>query len=208
MTDSTSGVIIRRSLLKVDERESGELFEELLWNDVACFFPMNINILLLGFFLKGVEMETTFSLFKNCLAEIKSSFVLNIAFPGRRKQCWRRISRVSLEAEAVSIEQIAVLVFFGEKKCNFKSVSRFAVIEFERYWCDVFLVEYGWLIKISWKISSFCYRRVWWRNSSCLRQKSLRRCWRHRNRKCWQFICASRRFYKLLHWQNHSGAFQ
>ena len=29
VTDSTSGVIIRRSLLKVDERESAELFEEL-----------------------------------------------------------------------------------------------------------------------------------------------------------------------------------
>ncbi len=35
------------------------------------------------------------------------------------------------EAEAVSIEQIAVLVVFGEKKCNFKSMSRFAVVEFE-----------------------------------------------------------------------------
>jgi hypothetical protein len=29
VADSTSGVIIRRSLLKVDERESGELYEEL-----------------------------------------------------------------------------------------------------------------------------------------------------------------------------------
>jgi hypothetical protein len=36
-----------------------------------------------------------------------------------------------LEAEVVSIEQIAVLVVFGEKKCNFKSMSRFAVVEFE-----------------------------------------------------------------------------
>jgi len=31
----------------------------------------------------------------------------------------------------VSIEQIAVLVVFGEKKCNFKSMSHFAVVEFE-----------------------------------------------------------------------------
>jgi hypothetical protein len=31
----------------------------------------------------------------------------------------------------VSIEQIAVLVVFGEKKCNFKSMLRFAVVEFE-----------------------------------------------------------------------------
>ncbi len=94
VTDSTSRVIIPRSLLKVDECESGELFEELFWNDVAYFFPMNVNILLLGFFLKGVEMEMTFSLFKNCLAEIKSSFVLNVAFPGQRKHCWRWISRI------------------------------------------------------------------------------------------------------------------
>ena len=35
------------------------------------------------------------------------------------------------EAEVVSIEQIAVLVVFGEKKCSFKSMSRFAVVEFE-----------------------------------------------------------------------------
>ena len=54
----------------------------------------------------------------------------------------------------------------------------------------------------------FCYRRVWWQNSSCLRRKISKRCWRHRNRKCWRFICALRRFYKLLHWRDHSGAFQ
>ncbi len=35
------------------------------------------------------------------------------------------------EAEVVSIEQIAVLVVLGGKKCSFKSVSRFAVVEFE-----------------------------------------------------------------------------
>jgi hypothetical protein len=35
------------------------------------------------------------------------------------------------EAEAVSIEQIAVLVVFRGKKCSFKSMSRFAVVEFE-----------------------------------------------------------------------------
>ena len=34
------GNFFLRSLLKVDERESGELFEELFWNDVAYFFPM------------------------------------------------------------------------------------------------------------------------------------------------------------------------
>ncbi len=85
---------------KVDERESGELFEELFWNDVAYFFMMNINILLLGPFERRRNGNDIFSL-QNCLAEMESSFVLNVAFSGRRKQCWRRISRVSLEAEAV-----------------------------------------------------------------------------------------------------------
>jgi len=37
--------------------------------------------------LKGVEMETTFSIFET-VAEVKFSFVLNVAFPGRRKHCW------------------------------------------------------------------------------------------------------------------------
>ena len=35
-----AGHFFSRSLLKVDERESGELFGELFWNDVAYFFPM------------------------------------------------------------------------------------------------------------------------------------------------------------------------
>ncbi len=36
-----------------------------------------------------------------------------------------------LEAEVVSIEQIAVLVVFIEKKCSFKLMLRFAVVGFE-----------------------------------------------------------------------------
>ncbi len=47
MTHSTGGAK-KWILLEVDERESGELFEEIFCNDVAYFFQMNINILLLG----------------------------------------------------------------------------------------------------------------------------------------------------------------
>ncbi len=42
----------------------------------------------------------------------------------------------------MSIEQIAVLVVLEKKKCNFKSMSRFAVVEFEDIGVT-FLVDYG-----------------------------------------------------------------
>ncbi len=150
-------------------------------------------------------METTFSIFKNLLpkSNLPSFSTLLFQDGGNIVGVFQNFL---FKAEAVSIEQIAVLVGFRRKKCKFKSMSCFAVVEFEDMWR--FLVEYGWIMKTSWKISSSCYRRVWWRNSSCLQRKISRHCWRHRNRKCWRFICALWRFYKLLHWRNHSGAFQ
>ena len=74
-------------------------------------------------------MDTTFSIFET-VAEVKFSFVLISDFSGTEVMNFFR-NFLLLEAEVVSIEQIAVLVVFGEKKCNFKSVSRFAVVEFE-----------------------------------------------------------------------------
>jgi len=151
-------------------------------------------------------METTFSIFET-VAEVKFSFVLNVDFSGTEVMSFPEFS-FFFEADAcVNWTDRSLSSFSEKKKCNFKSMSRFAVVEFEEI-DATFLVEYGWIIKTSWKISSFCYRGVWWRNSSCLRRKISKRCWRHRNRKCWRFICASRRFYKLLHWRDHSGAFQ
>ena len=73
-------------------------------------------------------METTFSIFET-VAEVKFSFVLNVDSSGTEVMSFPEFSL--LEAEVVSIEQIAVLVVLGEKKCSFKSMSRFAVVEFE-----------------------------------------------------------------------------
>ena len=75
-------------------------------------------------------METTFSIFGTVDEIDELSFVLNIDFSGTEVMSFPEFSffpRLTL----VSIEQIAVLVVFGEKKCNFKSMSRFAVVEFE-----------------------------------------------------------------------------
>ena len=74
-------------------------------------------------------METTFSIFET-VAEVKFSFVLNVDFSGTEVMSFPEFSffpRLTL----VSIEQIAVLVVFRRKKCNFKSMSHFAVVEFE-----------------------------------------------------------------------------
>ena len=75
-------------------------------------------------------METTFSIFET-VAEVKFSFVLNVGFSGTEVTLLE-FSGVFFEAEVVSIEQIAVLVVFREKKCRFKSVLRFAVVELKK----------------------------------------------------------------------------
>jgi len=72
-------------------------------------------------------METTFSIFET-VAEVKFSFVLNSNFSGTEVMNFSGIFFFS-KLTLVSIEQIAVV--FGEKKCNFKSMLRFAVVEFE-----------------------------------------------------------------------------
>ncbi len=105
--------------------------------------------------LKGVEMETTFALFK-MFAAIKFSFVLNVAFPGRRKHCCRRFS--SKLKPYVNWTDCSFSIF--EKK----NVTRIDVAlgshRVWRYWCDVFLVESGWLIKISRTIFFFFFFAV------------------------------------------------
>ncbi len=74
-------------------------------------------------------MDTTFSIFET-VAEVKFSFVLKVDSSGTEVMSFPESSL--LEAEVVSIEQIAVLVVFGRKKiCSFKSMLRFAVVEFE-----------------------------------------------------------------------------
>ncbi len=93
---------------------------------------MNINILLLGFFFEGRRNgNDIFSLQKlSCRNQIFLRF----------QRCFSRTEETLLkmnfqnflfEAEAVSIEQIAVLVFLEKEKCRFKLMSRFAVVEFE-----------------------------------------------------------------------------
>ena len=75
-------------------------------------------------------METTFSIF-GAVDEIdKLSFVLDTGFSGTEVMNFFGVLLLP-EAEVVSTEQIAVLVVFGEKKCSFKSMSRFVVVEFE-----------------------------------------------------------------------------
>ena len=59
-------------------------------------------------------METTFSIFET-VAEVKFSFVLNVDFSGTEVMSFPEFSFFS-ELTLVSIEQIAVLVVFGEKK--------------------------------------------------------------------------------------------
>ena len=74
-------------------------------------------------------MEATFSVFET-VAEVKFSSFLNVDSSGMEVMSFPEFSSFS-KLTLVSIEQIAVLVVFGEKKCDFKSVSRFAVVEFE-----------------------------------------------------------------------------
>ena len=85
-------------------------------------------------------METTFSIFET-VAEVKFSFVPNSDFSGTEVMSFPEFSFFS-KLTLVSIEQIAVLVVFRRKKCSFKSMSRFAVVEFEEI-DATFLVEYG-----------------------------------------------------------------
>jgi hypothetical protein len=74
-------------------------------------------------------MDTTFSIFET-VAEVKFSFVLDSDFSGTEVMSFPEFSFFP-KLTLVSIEQIAVLVVFGEKKCSFKSMLRFAVVEFE-----------------------------------------------------------------------------
>ena len=74
-------------------------------------------------------METTFSIFE-IVDEDEFSFVLSVDSSGMEVMSFPEFSFFS-KLTLVSIEQIAVLVVFGEKKCNFKSMLRFAVVEFE-----------------------------------------------------------------------------
>jgi len=73
-------------------------------------------------------MDTTFSIFET-VAEVKFSFVLISDFSGTEVMNFSGIFFFS-KLTLVSIEQIAVLVVFGEK-CSLKSMLRFAVVEFE-----------------------------------------------------------------------------
>ena len=76
-------------------------------------------------------METTFSIF-GAVDEIDElSFVLNTGFSGTEVMNFFPEFSFFPKLTLVSIERIAVLVVFGEKKCSFKSMSRFAVVEFE-----------------------------------------------------------------------------
>jgi len=75
-------------------------------------------------------METTFSIFET-VAEVKFSFVLNVDFSGTEVMSFPEFS-FFFEADAcVNWTDRSLSSFFGEKKCNFKSMSRFAVVEFE-----------------------------------------------------------------------------
>ena len=76
-------------------------------------------------------METTFSILET-VAEVKFSFVLNVDFSGTEVMSFPEFSLSFSKLTLVSIEQIAVLVVFGEKKnVTSKSMLRFAVVEFE-----------------------------------------------------------------------------
>ena len=81
VADSTSGVIVRRSLLKVDERESGELFGELFWNDVAYFFPM-INFCNLS--IERRRNGNDIFCLRNCWRSRVYPLASTLTYPGRR----------------------------------------------------------------------------------------------------------------------------
>ena len=124
-----AGQFFLRSLLKVDERWSGELFEELFWNDVAYFFPMNINFCNLSverrrngndiFYLQKLLPKSNFPSFSTLLFRDGGNIV----------GVFRNF--LLFEADACVNWTDRSLSSFSEKKCNFKSMSRFAVVEFE-----------------------------------------------------------------------------
>ena len=74
-------------------------------------------------------METTFSIFET-VAEVKFSFFLNVDFSGTEVMSFPEFS-FFFEADACVNWTDRSLSSFSEKKCNFKSMSRFAVVEFE-----------------------------------------------------------------------------
>ena len=74
-------------------------------------------------------METTFSIFET-VAEVKFSFVLNSDFSGTEVMSFPEFSFFFAD-DACGNRTDRSLSSFPEKKCNFRSVSRFAVVEFE-----------------------------------------------------------------------------
>ena len=74
-------------------------------------------------------MDTTFSIFET-VAEVKFSFVLNSDFSGTEVMSFPEFSFFFVDDACVNRTDRSLSSFRG-KKCNFKSMSRFAVVEFE-----------------------------------------------------------------------------
>ena len=118
--------IFLRSLPKVDEREIGELFGELFWNDVAYFFPMiNFCNLIVERRRNGNDI---FYLRNCCRSQIFLRSHLRL-FRDGGNEFFRNF--LLLEADACVNWTDRSLSSFRRKKCNFKSMLRFAVVEFE-----------------------------------------------------------------------------
>ena len=119
--------IFRRVFLKVDERESGELFGELFWNDVAYFF------LMINFCNLSVERRRNgndiFYLRNCCRTQIFLRFQLRL-FRDGGNEFFPEFSFFSVDDACVDRTDRS-LSSFRREKCNFKSMSRFAVVEFE-----------------------------------------------------------------------------
>ena len=75
-------------------------------------------------------METTFSIFET-VAEVKFSFVLNVGFSGTEVMSFSGIFLLSKADACVNWTDRSLSSFSEKKKCNFESMSRFAVVEFE-----------------------------------------------------------------------------
>ncbi len=117
--------------LKVDERESGELFEELFWNDVAYFFPMNINFCNLIFFERSRNGNDIF-LSSKLLPKSKYPSFSTLLFRDGGNIVgffWNFLFFRSWSC--VNWTDRSLSSFSEKKKCGFKSMLRFAVVEFE-----------------------------------------------------------------------------
>ena len=75
-------------------------------------------------------METTFSIFET-VDKDEFSFVLNVGFSGTEVMSFSGIFLLSKADACVNWTDRSLSSFFGEKKCKFKSMLRFAVVEFE-----------------------------------------------------------------------------